>query len=347
LQTNHYSSCIYCSRELSPNRGQGDHVIPAALGEFIGGPRFHGICRDCNSKLGRAEQHLLSRGAESFFRRLVHPASKRTAKRSLSAPGGRYLAENDGYYEEVDPDPKDPTKVVPHDTLCVECSNGEKKTVRLYAGMTIEQLRAKLEYIGALEMMSAYLSVCDRNWDSMKRLCEAIWPGCRIEVQGARPEGFSKQVKGRMIFEFNELYFRAIAKIAFHYYLVTNRRGYLGDEDLFGPLIAYIKAGGKTSDFVNRNDRPKFVANIPPNTFPSQWLHLICVVEEEQYISVSVTLFWGPGSQGISHSVRLGKIAPFIAVPVPCWATAYQYDVSVNACKRAGWCVPVQVCRVR
>ena len=44
--------CIYCSKSFDPTKGQGDHIIPAQLGEFRDDVRFRGICRECNTHMG-------------------------------------------------------------------------------------------------------------------------------------------------------------------------------------------------------------------------------------------------------------------------------------------------------
>src|SRR5438105_4823171 len=44
--------CIYCPKEFDPSRGEGDHILPAALGEFQREVRFRGQCPSCNNTIG-------------------------------------------------------------------------------------------------------------------------------------------------------------------------------------------------------------------------------------------------------------------------------------------------------
>ncbi len=57
--------CIYCPKEFDPSRGEGDHILPAALGEFRGDVRFRGQCPSCNNVIGRFEQQVVQSGPEA------------------------------------------------------------------------------------------------------------------------------------------------------------------------------------------------------------------------------------------------------------------------------------------
>ena len=56
------NTCIYCQKPVDLRRGQGDHVIPAALGRFEDDLRFRRICRTCNRAIGKCEDQLLRCG---------------------------------------------------------------------------------------------------------------------------------------------------------------------------------------------------------------------------------------------------------------------------------------------
>lgn len=44
--------CIYCGSAFDPAAGDGDHIFPAALGEFLGFDVFRGACTPCNNRIG-------------------------------------------------------------------------------------------------------------------------------------------------------------------------------------------------------------------------------------------------------------------------------------------------------
>lgn len=46
--------CIYCGKEAI--RKKGDHIVPNQFGSFRGELLFKGLCRTCDSKIGKSEQ---------------------------------------------------------------------------------------------------------------------------------------------------------------------------------------------------------------------------------------------------------------------------------------------------
>src|SRR5207253_22714 len=76
--------CIYCSVAFDGAKGGGDHIIPAALGEFRNDTRFRNCCPHCNNRIGRSEQVVLHCGPEAFFRRVVKPALPASRRRGRS-----------------------------------------------------------------------------------------------------------------------------------------------------------------------------------------------------------------------------------------------------------------------
>jgi hypothetical protein len=77
------ANCIYCGKTFDPSKGQGDHVIPAAWGEFRNDIRFRGLCQKCNQKIGKTEQHMLQCGPERIFREMVVPLFSLERQKSI------------------------------------------------------------------------------------------------------------------------------------------------------------------------------------------------------------------------------------------------------------------------
>ena len=80
--------CIYCDSPFDSSRGEGDHIIPAALGEFEGDVHFRRICPKCNSRIGAYEQQIMQCGPENLLRTLVSPSSKRLKRRGRGRTSG-------------------------------------------------------------------------------------------------------------------------------------------------------------------------------------------------------------------------------------------------------------------
>ena len=73
-------------------------------------------------------------------------------------------------------------------------------------------------------------------------------------------------IDGRITFKVNDHYFRSVAKIAFHYYLIYSHRGYRGNETYFDPIRDFIMNGGDHEPFFNQTG-PKFA--MPFGDLPS------------------------------------------------------------------------------
>lgn len=140
-------NCIYCSASVDPSRGQGDHIIPAAFGEFEGDERFRRICRKCNQKIGQAEEELIRCAPESFYRRFVNPKSSRrrgrsrTGSRTSRAPIETAVISGVRQLVRTGDDPLSPQLV---DQVIVLAEDGEEIYVELHLGMRPEQLNQRI-----------------------------------------------------------------------------------------------------------------------------------------------------------------------------------------------------------
>src|SRR5437870_3003527 len=112
------ANCIYCSAIFDPSKGEGDHIIPAALGEFRNDSRFRGLCSKCNILIGKSEQVLLHCGQEAFFRRVVNPALPSSRRRgrsyvpaAMGMPGLSHTIDRGDHCMLVRPSADDPTIV--------------------------------------------------------------------------------------------------------------------------------------------------------------------------------------------------------------------------------------------
>lgn len=107
-------------------------------------------------------------------------------------------------------------------------------------------------------------------------------------------------IKGQEIkCHFTDLYFRAIAKIAFHYFL-TVFEIYRGDEKLFGPIRNFIIEGGDRKEFVK--DEVPILSKVP-----NWWTHIIKTVYDQGYIFVYLQFFSSVYYKPIKYMVRLNR----------------------------------------
>jgi hypothetical protein len=317
--------CIYCHKLFDTRLGQGDHIIPASLGEFEGDQRFRGACPTCNNAIGRAEQQLPGAGPESFFRAIAKPHSRRTQKRgtsraqgALGAPAPTFKADMGAYSLLVEPSIDDPRDVEPPDQLIVRDGHGQDHNIRLYPGIRASQIEQQVMLlgIGAVREVTLHCDIPEST--SYMRTVSEVWPSMKANEMSDIPGGTQK-VPIRGEFRVTVPYFQAIAKIGFHYYLMHSRRGYRGDEPHFAEVRQFILNGGAVSRFISRSDgglRLPFGRQTDGRfTSPAGWCHILAADEAADEARAIVRLFVGPGHVPNPLCVRLGRIPNGLSVP--------------------------------
>src|SRR5436190_4588201 len=147
------ATCIYCGMAVNLSQGEGDHVIPAALGRFEEELILRRICRQCNSRIGKCEEQLLRCAPEAFVRRMVQPPVKRN-KRGTSwvgasgIPPPKFTVNHGDHLELVDGSTDDPRNVYPIDQLVIVNKEKGEHHIRLFSNMTAAHLRAKIDALG-------------------------------------------------------------------------------------------------------------------------------------------------------------------------------------------------------
>ncbi len=335
--------CIYCGTSVNIAAGEGDHVIPAALGEFTNGIRFRHICPSCNSRIGKSEQQMLRCGPERLFRDLVIPSTSRSrgsptgwrGAEGAPAPKIHALAE-DGVLLGRRSDK--PTDITADDQLVVIDKNGKEHFVTLDPRMTAGSLKRKVQSTGVRDIKMVRSSWDESNEQAYLRILEEAWPDMKYQHVSTTQPG-SNKVRVRVCFQVNDHYFRAIAKIAFHYYLTRSKRA-KGHEDGFAQIRKFIVEGGDSDPFFKGR---KMFAPMEANMLPSWWCHILAASEEVQPVVAYVCLFRGPQATGIEYTVKLGRLESALVVPQPVWAHAYEYARPVPSTGKAGTVRAIQV----
>jgi len=105
-------------------------------------------------------------------------------------------------------------------------------------------------------------------------------------------------------FEVDDRYFRAIAKIAFHY-LIKHFRSFRGDEEMFGGIRNFIMKGGNISDYVTWSD--KQIIEIKEGYTLDGWGHLVIARANEHIMFSRLQFFIGPDCVPFVFRVALGR----------------------------------------
>ncbi len=349
--------CIYCGIEFNPSRGKGDHVLPAALGEFQDDVRFRGQCTRCNNLNGRSEQQVVQSGPEGFYRDIIRPASGRLAKRgigrqqgALGAPRPVYTATMGDHTVLVEPSAEDPRDASAVDQIVIRDDQGEDHPLRLYERMSAGQLQKRIKNLGVGKIKEVRLDCDQPHAESYLRLVQNVFPDLKHKEESTTEAG-RMQLRGRVKFSVKLPYYQALAKIAFHYYLSRSRRGYRGDESMFDELRDFIVNGGDVGRFFRYAEgrfRLPFgeVASGVVIT-PSDWCHVMAADETAGCVVVYLHLFVGPGCVRTPCYVTLGKLPSHLVVPDSVWGHAYVYDSQFANSRYCGRVVRVSISRLR
>lgn len=314
--------CIYCGSAVNVSKGQGDHIIPAAWGEFRNDKPFRQICMPCNHKIGRSEQHMLRCGPETLPRRYVQPASRRG--RSMGgwykgSAGPVHLADSGDHSVLVRPsNANHPENAEPTDNLSILGTDGREYHIELHLGMSVEDLKSRVDRENIGPIKTVWLETgSSGDFDAFEDLVQQAWPNTGVKRLPDTEAGVHS-VEGQVQFTLDERCFRALAKIAFHYYLTHTNRGFRGHEPTFEPIRRFIMNGGEIDQFFGCADATFHDGvDVPGGGFmaPPGWRHHLAAQDTTAEAAAFVRLFYGPKFPGLPHTVKLAVLESQILLP--------------------------------
>lgn len=229
------------------------------------------------------------------------------------------------------------------DTVTVTTKDGKEHPFEYHQRMTAESLKHRIERTGIAdsEIETVYVNCDEARFAELSQICHAAFPTLTNFDELPAIEAGVHQIPGKVEFRITDNTFRAIAKIAFHYYLVHSKRGTRGDEPEFTALRQFILGGGRSSDFfpdgLNYFGSP--FRPIPGMGIVSScnWCHLLAADESADTIKAYINLFAaGPAFAREGFQFELGRVPGIIRVPGSRWAHVYEYGRTRNGSKCVG-----------
>lgn len=328
--------CIYCGCLFDPTVGEGDHVVPAALGEFANLPRFRGACPGCNNDIGKSEAQLLRCGPEAFMARIAKPPRRRGREGkawpgAMGAPPPGMFAERHGARLIIRPMKGDPRNCEMVDCIDVIDQHGKHHPIPIVVDMSAETIRAKIKELGIEGRSTVHFSVSDADGAWFDKVADELWPGAdRTEFPMTEVGCYLGW--GLVSFTVNDHYFRALAKMAFHYYLCHNGSGLRGDEPEFADLRRFIHEGGEPEPFLTTPRESPVYFGVPFGNVvgggvasSARWCHLFAADDTQGMIIVYLQLFIGPGVANPPHYVVLGRTPAAVRSP-GAWASMLTWE---------------------
>jgi hypothetical protein len=345
--------CIYCPSVFDPMQGEGDHVLPRGFGDFENAILFRGVCRACNNKLSQLEEELLRTAPEAVYRRMAGAGRNRRGQPvrwqgASGVPPPQFEIAHSDHGELVDADPQVPGQSTPVNQLVVFRNDGQSFTIRLFPGMNANALQRKLEQqgIAAGDVSHAYWHVDEEHADIFTSTIKEVFPDSHHDEYPPTPAG-SNQVPVRIACRFTGKYYRAIAKVAFHYFLSQSRCGFTGHEDYFAPVRKFMMEGGDHKPFF---ESQKLTIPLPIGRVPgggamlsARWMHMLCCSESPATVVVAVYTIFGPKRLPSPHNVTLLHRPSSLYLPQHKYAHGYFYGNPALGDTREAFVEPIEV----
>jgi hypothetical protein len=235
LEAKTLTSCIYCS---NPPDGE-EHWLPRSFGAFKGNSLLKArICSDCNGRLGRSiDQELIRTGHTGLSRQLLGVAGRsgqRTAnvfeyraaqlEKPIEADSASIVDGQLVPVQAVGRNPDGTLKVVQQRTLTIATTEREHVLV-FPKGWGAEQLRNAAAARGLLggKVIRAHAAPPETAGEfvaASRGTIREVFGAGAFDVYQTRLDAPIEEIEYRRIrFNLSREYLRAVAKLAFHYFL--------------------------------------------------------------------------------------------------------------------------------
>ena len=305
--------CIYCAHNKPAS---DEHYLPECLGRFENFKCLDDrICRDCNNRIGRELEDQFCRAGEiGIMRHRLGIGGKKSHKITVDpferGSSGASRLEMRGKIPGSDKEVRlrliKGTKHIEYLTqIIVTTESGEEHEITIPEDMTEpEKFRDELRKrgIGRITLLSLIAPEADSERLStlvsgIPTKSESGWE--RLPMTGSTYTWTKYEVTSK--------YFRAIAKIAFHY--VLEHLPFRGDEDMFSEIRRFIMEGGKVDDFVMWSDKldNQILGVVKEKIVPQFYCHITTAAANPKVVSSRLQFFLGPDSIPPVYKVILAK----------------------------------------
>ena len=305
-------TCLYCTAEAISL----EHVLPAAFGEFKDAPNLNNyICACCNNgPLGLLDQQIARCGPEALLRKFyavegraehikVNPFARGSAK-------GQRLEFSTFDREvgvEVNLEIENGNVTQLCEMIFVETASGKVHHLPLRENMTPTELREGVARLEVVAPFDARFSCYPREREWLQKLIKEVWPAV-ILSEGKLMSNIIERPVAKFVM--GERYFRAIAKIGFHYFL-TQFPKYSGREEIFATIRKFIyedtdKPVGRINEFMGVRRDSLLQGLMNPKARPAGWrAHILAAEVQAGVCAAHVQMFLTEEHVGPIYSVVL------------------------------------------
>lgn len=309
--------CLYCSEEPKSE----EHPLPAAFGEFINAPTLKDyICGRCNSKrIGLLDEQYVRCGPEGLLRKKFGIEGREHHEKVnpfyRGSAGGRrieFLTWDDAFQCEINVEllGGDQGRQLCELILREKMGQTPPHHIALKPEMTAEELLkifAGLKMKGELESRITY-DPATEQW--APELIKKAWPSVSMSEGIVGATNFRG---GIAKFQVTDRFYRAIAKIGFHYFL-TQFPKYTGHEAIFSDIRNFIIEDSKelvparVNQFIGVRPYPLAMPMSDPRIITNGWVgHLLCAEVREGVCLAHYEPFISPEGRLRARTIYLGR----------------------------------------
>jgi len=256
-------------------------------------------CSNCNKKLGKLDEQFCRCGPEAFFRIVVGVKGRKNHKKVNpfyrgSAGLGPITIESHhpaldcSIFCEIE---EGGEIGYPAKQIIVRDSCGKYHSI-----LISEKIKSPDDLLRELKERQLENSTLMECWASSedRELMEMLCKGANYGISWSENVSYQRTFKTQFVatITVNDAYFRAIAKIAFHYFLKHFTR-FTGFEKEFEEIKEFIMAGYGANNLVKEMPG-SFVAGLNSGLTTDKWGHLIAVDKNENSIRAMLQFFIGP-----------------------------------------------------
>ena len=300
--------CLYCAETPSSE----EHPLPAALGEFKDAPTLlDRICKQCNERrIGLLDEQFMRCGPAAPLRKRYgiegrehHQKVNPFYRGSAGGKRVKFFSWDEAFQCEVllevigGNEARQLTQLI-----LKEQQSGQHHHIPMTSKMTAQALRHEISALKLTAPLDVRLIYDPPTEQWAVNLFQELWPDQPLPDTTVGARNFQG---GIMQFETTDRYYRAFAKIGFHYFL-TQFPEYSGHESIFSAIRDFIidDAQGfqpaRINEFVAKYQSPL----MQPST---GWIgHLTCAEIREGVCFAHFEPFITPQGRMPGHMIRLG-----------------------------------------
>ncbi|WHZ13580.1 MAG: hypothetical protein OJF52_000412 [Nitrospira sp.] len=304
--------CIYPGPHS--DKFSSEHYLPEAIGRFSGMELLDDrVCRACNTELGkRIETQFARAGSTVFFRWLIgvqgknglppNPFYRRAAGVDPIVMIGRAPGWQYDLLWEIEAGSED---AFPLRQIVFEHSLTGHHPVPLLDRMrgNPEVLNQHLRELGIESAKPIHVIALPDEIPWVEDLVRSL--GFELPGNWKMTEFPPQQIQLVVNVNVTAAYFRAVAKIVFHYMLKMFPE-FTGHEREFDEIKTFIWDGGEISRFVQQR-RDQFVTNFRMGMGPTKWMHVLAVEKGGGSITGYAQFFLGPRALSLPYAVKIGR----------------------------------------